>query len=99
MTEREAFEASEQKREIMMGSGYRCVQCGAKGMFLAHHIAQSSVNIRKYGKQVIHHSKNMSLVCSDPRCNDLCSIGVDSIEGQELVKEIENDIGSGEPGE
>ena len=92
MTEREKFEAEERKIEILSAYNYSCVQCGRPAIFLAHRIAQTKNNIKRYGTAIIHHEKNMRPVCANQRCNDSVNIGNKPMEVEELVREIQAEI-------
>lgn len=88
MTERERFNIADQKREIMELYGYTCQRCGRVAVFLAHRIAQTKNNIRKYGKENIHHWLNLVPVCYDQSCNDSFNIGNRPAECRELLTKI-----------
>lgn len=59
-------------------SGYTCEVCGRSineyNCQLAHIIPQTKVNIKKYGKDVIHNELNMRIVCG-LECNAKAMIG------------------------
>lgn len=93
MNERQKFEAEEKKIEILSAYNYSCVRCGRPALFLAHRIAKSDTNIKKYGSSIINHEKNMLPVCANQRCNDASNIGGRPVEVEELVKEIQEDLG------
>jgi len=92
MTPRQSLEASEQKEQIFRDADYRCEVCG-KSVYaygtpqLAHRIAQTKSNIKRYGIQVIHNQLNLAPVCS-LRCNDKCNIGNRPEQVKELVRKI-----------
>lgn len=71
MTEREKFEANEKKRELLILCGYRCQVCGTRNtrLEMAHIIPKHKKYLKKYGKDIIHHSKNIRITCPG-RCND-----------------------------
>ena len=85
MTEREAFDINERKIQIMDRDNWTCQVCGEFATQLAHRIPQSKMNIRKYGKRVIHHPLNLVSVCG-LRCNS--SVIVHGEEERALVCEI-----------
>lgn len=92
MTERERVEALEQREEIFERDGYICQHCGLSiyqhgTPQLAHRIAQSKMNLKKYGKAVIHHPLNMASVCS-LYCNDAMNIGMNPVKTEKLVRLI-----------
>lgn len=94
MTERESFELIELKHDLAQEYDYTCPVCGRSlsqyGTYqLAHRIAQSEENIKKYGKEIIHDRLNLVPVCS-LRCNDACNIGHNPEAVKTLVKRIES---------
>ena len=92
MKERDQLIAEEQKRQIIADHQYACVNCGAPAIFLAHRIAKTKANIRKYGQDVIHHRYNLVPVCSDQGCNDAFNIGNNPVEAEKLVARIRKHI-------
>jgi 5-methylcytosine-specific restriction endonuclease McrA len=97
MTERQSFELIEKRREIFQRDLFTCQFCGVS-IFrygtpqLAHKISQSAMNIKKYGKEVIHHTKNMASVCC-LKCNDAMNIGFKTKQADELAQYIETLLG------
>lgn len=89
MTERERFEANEQKAYLLAKAGGRCEVCGEYCNYpqLAHLIPQQKMYLKKYGKEVIHHPMNMRVVCS-LRCNSAVNIGANPIAVSMLVDKI-----------
>lgn len=85
MTERESFRISEQKAVLLERDHWTCRVCGQAANQLAHRIPQSKMNIKKYGKHVIHHSLNLVSVCS-LRCNS--SVIINGLEEKSLVADI-----------
>lgn len=81
----------EKRLEIFERDKWTCQVCGKwlrEGVpQLAHRIAQTKANIRKYGKEVIHHPLNLVSVCS-LRCNSACNIGFNRIECERLIGDI-----------
>ena len=86
MTERESFNCDEQKRRII-AARERCEVCGGPGTQLAHRIPQTKDNLKAYGKAIIHHEKNLALVCG-LECNAAVNIDHDPLAKWRLVKEI-----------
>ena len=72
------------KMEIMEYNGWECVICGDPATQLAHCIAQTKTNIKKYGKSVIHNWNNMLPVCS-LYCNSRCNIGNNPAKTQKML--------------
>lgn len=97
MTAREKLEAEEKKKRIYYMKGGTCEVCGKVIPYaeaqLAHRIAKTRPNIKKYGKNVINHPLNLALTCSDRfgRCNDACNIGNNPVKVAKLLGEILND--------
>jgi len=96
MTEREKYNIAETKQRLFARDGYRCQNCGGSIYAydtpqLAHCIASSIVNIRRYGKEVIHHDDNLKSVCS-LRCNDGCNIGMIPVERDALAERIKEKL-------
>jgi hypothetical protein len=97
VTEREKLEAYEKKKRIYQERGYSCEVCdkliSLAESQLAHRIAKSKPNLKKYGPEIIHHPKNLVLTCSDNfgRCNDSVNIGQNPEEIKKLLKEIKNE--------
>jgi len=78
--------------EIFKRDGWRCKVCGrplyvAPHRQLAHKIKQSKYNLKKYGKDVIHHPLNMVSTCC-LKCNAKVDLGVK----EELIKELVDKI-------
>ena len=96
MTERQSFDMQEQRQEIFKRDGYTCQACGESiyrfgTMQLAHRISQSVMNVKRYGKEVIHHPLNMASVCS-LRCNDAMNIGFSTKQADELAEKIKREL-------
>lgn len=98
MTQRESFELSELREQLFKECGYVCQnpECGKSiyhngSPMLAHKIAQTLGNIKKYGKCVIHHPKNLAPVCC-LKCNDAMNIGYNTGEAEKLADEIRDDL-------
>jgi len=73
MTEREKFRIKEIKGLVASRDHHTCQRCGGPGYELAHLIAKTRANIKKYGADVIHHPLNIRLSCS--ACNSSFNIG------------------------
>lgn len=95
MTERKSFNINEMREEIFHRDNYTCI-CG-KSIYqygtpqLAHLIARTKANIKKYGACVIHHKKNLRSVCS-LKHNDKCNIGNQPARANELADEIRDEL-------
>ena len=98
MTPREKFKADEKKLQIYIMRCAVCEVCGKAILFseaqLAHRIAKSKPNLKEYGKEIIHHPKNLVLTCGDKmgRCNDSVNIGNNPMAVAELVERIREDL-------
>jgi len=88
MTEREVLEVSEMKIKLWSCASGRCEVCGraisVHDAQLAHRIPQSRMNLRKYGKEIIHHPMNLAVTC--PPCNS--AVIVRFLEEEALVEKI-----------
>jgi len=90
MTERERFNIYEAKILIFNRDEYKCQypDCNKPSVYLAHRIAQSKSNIKRYGKEIIHNYKNMISVCENQSHNDYFNIGYKPDEVKDLLNEI-----------
>ena len=97
MTEREKHNISVMKSKLFMRDGYKCQNCG-RSIYtysfpqIAHCIAATVSNIKKYGKDVINHPYNLKSVCS-LKCNDAMNIGFSTKQADELAEKIKQEIG------
>lgn len=89
MTQREAFVCEDRKRRIIAERTI-CEVCGKQGTQLAHRIPQTKANIKACGKAVVHHEKNLALVCG-LACNAAVNIEHDPLAKWRLLKEIESE--------
>jgi len=94
MTGLQKLEAEEKRQEIFKKYDYLCSFCGKPVNIygtsqLAHGIAKSKVNIKKYGEKVINHELNLFPVCS-LYCNSRKNIGMNPEKTKELVLSITN---------
>lgn len=94
MKERDQLIAEEQKRQIIADHGFACIKCGAPAIFLAHRIAKTKANLRKYGQEVIHHRYNLLPVCSNSGCNSAQNLGNRPMEADKLAAQIRKHIES-----
>ena len=87
MTERQKFNIAAIKQSILEADGYRCTYpgCSKPAVNLAHGISQSKINIRVYGRDIVHHPYNMFSVCSNPEHNDFFSINHDQYKIDKLI--------------
>jgi hypothetical protein len=73
----------------------RCFFCGEPvsitQMELAHRISQSKTNLKLWGEAVIHHRLNLRGT-HPGRCNSRVSLNPDSIEAEDLVRDIQRSI-------
>jgi len=90
MTERKAFEINEMKKKIIAERRV-CEVCGKPGTQLAHRIPQTKYNLQYYGGEIIHHEKNLALVCS-LECNSQVNISQYPVLVRALVRDIEKTI-------
>jgi len=99
MTNLEKLEANDRREEIFARDNWTCRICGkplrAGIPQLAHRIAATQANIKKYGREIIYHSLNMWSTCSLD-CNSHCNIGNRPVERELLIDEILAAIDRGE---
>jgi hypothetical protein len=94
---RKKLDMQEQRLNIFIRDHWLCRVCGKPIVGndnlpqLAHRIAQTKANLRKYGADVIHHPLNMMSVCS-LRCNSACNIGNRPGEVAELINQIKEEL-------
>ena len=87
MTERESLEAWERCRELIARWPV-CPVCGkAPSTQIAHRIGQGKLNVKRYGKAVIHHEYNLVPVCG-LRCNSAVAMTAGTISTAVLLAEI-----------
>lgn len=97
MTERQRLEANENKLRLLSERGWICEVCGKPLSLciaqLAHRIPKTKFYLKKYGKDVMHHSFNLACVCS-LRCNSqvLCDPATRPVEAERLLNEIYEDL-------
>lgn len=93
MTLKERLDMLELKLRMLTKNGHKCEVCNRPISLdmaqLAHRIPKTKHNLRTYGKEVIHHEKNLAIVCS-LQCNSavLLNEATHPIEAQELVNDI-----------
>ena len=95
MNKRQIIILEDLRQELYQECNYVCEVCGRSIYYygtpqLAHRIAQTKANIKKYGSEVIHNRKNLVPVCS-LKCNDACNIGYKPEKVKKLVEEILSD--------
>jgi hypothetical protein len=100
VTGREKQDAIELRELLFSAADWRCIHCGghirAHGTpQLAHRIAQSKANLKKYGSEVIHHPLNVVPVCQVEPCNSALNIGNRPEEVKALVATIEASLAFG----
>ncbi len=90
-TEREKFDIAQKKIQIYNLRGGTCEVCGKVIPYaeaqIAHRICKSKANLKKYGKEIIHHNLNLALTCS-LKCNSGVNISNKSGEIRNLVQEM-----------
>lgn len=83
------MDIKETRLKVFKKARFQCQVCGLPFYSdkatpqLAHQIKQSKYNIKKYGKEVIHHPLNLKAVCS-LSCNAKADLGVK----EELIKKL-----------
>ena len=86
----------EKRLKVFERDHYTCCNCGKSIMYymspqIAHMIAKSKNNIKKYSKEVIDHELNLKSTCS-LRCNDACMINIKGKIEIELVNKIKKEL-------
>ena len=92
MTAKQILEANEKKIQIYNSRNATCEVCGKvitqSEAQLAHRIPKSKMYLKRYGKEIIHHSKNLALVCG-LECNSRVNINGSPLAIEQLVIEIQ----------
>jgi len=95
VTEREQLDYATQRIYLFLRAEGKCEVCGrrinSETMQLAHRIPQTKRNLKKYGKEVIHHPKNLRATCS-LSCNSKVDIRNHPVAQSNLLAEIEEEI-------
>lgn len=91
LTALEKVEAEDLKLLMIAVEPYCRVCKIAPSVQLAHRIPQTKAMLKKYGKAIIHHRKNLVPVCG-LTCNSAVNIQHKPIEIEKLVNEIEEYI-------
>lgn len=95
MNAREKIEAEEKKLEIYNIRGAVCEVCGKRVLYteaqIAHRIPKTKGYLKKYGKKIMHHKRNLALVCS-LECNSAVNVGNNFIKVRELIDRIKEEL-------
>lgn len=96
MTAIQKMEAEEKRQDIFDLADGLCKVCGEPvNRFgtaqLAHRIAKTKPNIKKYGNEIINHKNNLVPVCS-LKCNASVNIGFNPVCVSKLVDNIQRNI-------
>lgn len=95
MTGREALEYEEKRTYLYNKAGGYCEVCGKPVGFntfhWAHRIPQNDMNLKKYGKEVIHHPLNAAVTCG-LYCNGRVSIRNHELCIEKLVYKIQEEL-------
>ena len=98
MTDREALALDDLRKVKYSQQGGRCWVCCNPvrlGLFqLAHRIPQRVWAVKKYGKAVIYHARNMVGVCG-LECNGRAQLDPESTVTNALAESIRGDITAG----
>lgn len=80
---------------IFNRDGWRCAVCYKAVTFatgqLAHRMAKTKANLKKYGEKIIDHPMNLRLTCS-LACNSAVLIDNKPIEKEQLIQSIKKAI-------
>lgn len=85
---------------IFARDAYRCRSCRLsvyRSGFpqIAHRIANTKANVKRYGKEVINHPVNLASTCS-LYCNGKMNIGFKTREADELAEKIKKLLANAE---
>jgi hypothetical protein len=83
-------EVKEYVRDREKGECARCGKYCWNNGNVAHRIAQSKTNIKKFGKHIIDHKFNKIWTCYSWLCNDSYNIGMNPDKSMKLISLIEN---------
>jgi len=85
------YEFAEQKLAKLRVDGYKCTypNCQKKALFLAHGIAQTKTNKKKFGVAIVNHPFNLFSVCENPNHNDYFNIGNHAGKTKRIIELIE----------
>ena len=93
---RKSLDISEMKLRVFQRDDYICQNCGKYLLSgvpqMAHLIAKSKANLKKYGAEIIHHPFNLASVCCVEPCNSAMNIGNNPEAVRELVERIKEDL-------
>lgn len=102
MTEKRLEFLAAQRRELFIKQFGRCASCGIQhrtsgDMELAHKVAETKANIRRWGIARIDNVRNKALVCRETlggrSCNDRQNIGNDPEASRVLMESIGEELG------
>lgn len=84
----------DKKLYILNRDNWKCQYpgCSNPACHLAHRIAQTKANIKKYGKSIIHHELNLVAVCENLEHNSYFNIGFNPVETEKLVEKIKAEL-------
>lgn len=98
MTERERDRALQTRWAVYNRAGGWCEVCNAPLDFRTYHMAhivpKSKANLRKYGREIIHHPDNMKATCG-LRCNAAVLIGCSPVAEAEHIAMIREKVEHG----
>lgn len=86
------LEKKDERVAIFKRDRWTCQACGRSVYIhgspqLAHAIANTKANRKKYGSEIIDHPLNRKAVCC-LKCNDKMNIGFNPVESEKLVDRI-----------
>jgi len=83
-------------KEILDRDNWICQHCGAYAVQVAHRISKSKINIKRFGKEIIHHAFNLAGVCC-LYCNSRFNIENNPEKKNKLIQLIKNSLKTGKP--
>ena len=96
MTSRESLEVTEMKIRLHAERGGYCQTCmkpvSVEQTQLAHRVPKTKGNLKKYGKQIIHHELNLAITCS-LECN--AAVLIHGLPEDDLIARIRFELTEG----
>ncbi len=87
---RKSFDISEAITEVYNRDNWTCQKCGGRGTEIAHRIAQTKVNLKKYSAEIVHSKINTVTSCTN--CNSSFNVGFNPLVTQIIIKAVASGI-------
>lgn len=92
------IESEEERLFLFNRDAGKCQTCGARLSFsafqIAHKIANTEANKKRWGKAVVNHTDNKACTCPNAYCNSRQNIGGKPIACFDLYSKIIKEIGN-----